>query len=93
MKTVGIFALVGLGGACAFSAGGAALPSKIRSASASNLQIGVSDNSECQDRRAALGKGLAFFGAVATGVAGNAVALDMDAFMNSELDADEKNCE
>ena len=44
-------------------------------------------------RREALSKGVAFFGAAISGFAGKAEALDMDAFMSAELEADEKNCD
>lgn len=53
----------------------------------------MSVNNEIQNRRAALGKGLSFVSAIATVSSGSAQALDMDAFMNAELDSDVKNCE
>lgn len=44
-------------------------------------------------RRVALSKGVAFFGAAIAFSAGKAEALDMDAFMSAELEADVKNCD
>ena len=93
MRTAGILALIGLGGAAAFGTGGA-LPtgSKIHTSSGSARHMRVNyDYGEIHDRRAALGSGLIFAGAIATCFVENAHALDMDAFMNAELDSDVKN--
>mmetsp|Transcript_35598 Transcript_35598/g.72189 ORF Transcript_35598/g.72189 Transcript_35598/m.72189 type:complete len:96 (-) Transcript_35598:3272-3559(-) len=95
MKIVGIIALIGLGSASAFSSSSGLLASKIR-ATCITHQMNVdpcNEHNEIQNRRAALGKGLSFVIAVATVSSGNAQALDMDAFMNAELDSDVKNCE
>ena len=94
MKCLVTIVLMTLGSAHAFIAGSSSIvPSSCDKIGNTCLRLITDVDQNKKTRRAALAKGMGFVGVVATRFADNAVALDMDAFMNAELESDEKNCD